>query len=303
MMISNQNNLMAWPLRGHAQKGFTLIELMVGLVVGSIVAIGVFSTYHTNQRSVMVQRQVADMQQQLRGSLYIMERDVRAAGFDPRKVGTPDTLGITDVRRYNIAAEPAVPADDAAGSPTLEITYDIDEDGVLDQVAYLLYDIDADGIVDIVRRTAGAGGPNYGLLAEGMEAIGFAYAYDDDGDGNIDTDAGGNTLWAVDSDNDNVLDRLLDADNDGDIDLDDDIDGDNVLNDAGAAVSVDLENIRMVRMWFLCRTNQQVRKGVQNVTAARYLVGDRIITPGNDNIYRRTTVVTVTIRNKGLVSI
>ncbi len=301
-MTGTQQKLFPMPGSRYAHGGFTLVELMVGIVVTAIVTIGVFSIYTTNRETVMTQRQTADMQQQLRGSLYIMEREIRAAGFDPDSAGTAAApAGVTDVRRYNIVADPdAVGTSDlnVNGSPALTVTFDLDSDGVLEQSTYLLYDIDADGIDDLARFTVAGG---YELLAEGIQAMGLAYAIDNDRDGNLDTiDPGNpasNIIWAVDSDNDNLLDANLDVDDDGDIDIDD-------LN-AGAvalaAAPVALDRIRMVRIWLLCRSTREAQATISEIdTGQFFVIGHQDIARVNDNFRRRTLEMSVKCRNLGL---
>jgi type IV pilus assembly protein PilW len=283
----------------QARSGFTLVELLVGIVIAGILTIGIYATYSTNRQTVMTQRQVADMQQQLRGSLYTMERDIRAAGFDPNGVAT--TLvpaGITDIRKYAVVAEPSDPfgALDINGSPMLTVRCDSNSDGILEQSTYLLYDIGNDGIVDLARTTDG--GLTYDLVAEGIQAIGFAYAIDADLDGNIDTinpaDPNSHIIWAVDTNNDNLLDANLDVDDNGDIDSVDLTAGPAAL----AAAPVPLDRIRMVRIWLLSRSTRQAKKAILDNN--QYVVGDKIIPPANDTFRRRTLMISIKCRNLGL---
>ena len=98
MMRAKQNKQFHSSSLLHHQSGFTLVELMVGIVVSAIVAVGVFSSYKTTSQTVMAQRQVADMQQQMRGSQFVMAGDIRAAGYDPVGAGTPAApLGVQDI--------------------------------------------------------------------------------------------------------------------------------------------------------------------------------------------------------------
>ena len=295
-MLANQNKLFPRSARQHTTGGFTLVELMVGLVVTAIVTLGIFSTYDTTRKTVMAQRQVADLQQQLRGAMYIMARDIRSAGFDPTGIGTPAApLGIQDVRKYNIVVDPGAvgPADlNANGSPGLTVDFDLDSDGVKEQSIYLLYDVDADGITDLARSTDN--GATFDLLAEGIQAIGFAYAIDNDLDGKLDTTAAGNTIWAVDTDNDNKLDANLDGDDDGNIDADDFTAGVTPL----AAGPVTLDRIRMVRIWLLGRSTRQAK--VAMVDKNSYVVGAQLIPAANDNFRRRLLEMSFRGRNLGL---
>ncbi len=69
--------------RRNKQQGFSLTELLVAMVMVGIVMAAVYSTYKSQQDTYVAQEQVAEMQQNLRASLYQMARDLRMAGFNP----------------------------------------------------------------------------------------------------------------------------------------------------------------------------------------------------------------------------
>jgi len=66
------------------KDGFTLTELLIAMAVAGIVMAGVYSAYSSQQRSYIVQEQVAAVQQNLRVAMYFMEREIRMAGCDPK---------------------------------------------------------------------------------------------------------------------------------------------------------------------------------------------------------------------------
>lgn len=289
--------------RPGAQSGFTLLELMVGIAVAAIAMTAMYALYNGLQKSSVSQVQVATMQQNLRGALNILERDIRATGMDRTYSGN---FGIIDVRR-RLVTTPGVAANpDPAGSPALIVTADQNDDGVLDAnetLSYLRYDQDNDGFNDLARGGTNATGR--ALLAENIEAFGFAYAYDADNDGWIERSANGNIIWAVDADNDGDLDTRLDINDDGSIDLNDvgglisqDTNGDGIddLRDVGAALgtTVQPQQILAVQIWVLARSNRPDPK-IWNTQ--QYVVGDRIIGPMNDNIKRRLLSEVVQRRN------
>ncbi|RJQ71936.1 MAG: prepilin-type N-terminal cleavage/methylation domain-containing protein [Desulfobacteraceae bacterium] len=67
--------------------GFTLIELMVYTGIFGIVLGAIFSAYYGQLRSQVIQRDVAEMQQNLRAAIYLMDREIKLAGLNP--AGTP----------------------------------------------------------------------------------------------------------------------------------------------------------------------------------------------------------------------
>jgi prepilin-type N-terminal cleavage/methylation domain-containing protein len=62
-------------------QGFTLIELMVAMFITVIVMAAIFTTFKSQQDSFVVQDQVTRMQQNLRGAMYMMTRDIQMAGY------------------------------------------------------------------------------------------------------------------------------------------------------------------------------------------------------------------------------
>ena len=184
-----------------------------------------------------------------------------------------------------------------AGPHSIQFTMDFQGgvprggDGVLDPNENITYgfstltdDTDADGVADsgaapIIRVSA-----TNDNLAEDIHAIGFAYAFDDTGDGELDyVDVDGDSeldageeIWAYDSDADGDLDR----------------------NNAGGALASDVtyDKIRAVRIWVLARTRQPLRgySGPKN-----FIVGDKPINR-NDNFKYRLLTHTVKCRNMGI---
>jgi type IV pilus assembly protein PilW len=188
-------------------------------------------------------------------------------------------------------------------------------DGNLDAndafISYRLFDETNDGVFDLARDTAPGDGSGMvtprEILAENIHAIGFAFAIDDDGDGNLDRGAGNNIIWAVDSDNDNLLDTNLDANGDGALTTADDTDGSFRIDSAdhtpaGAiAGPIPLTSIRSIRVWLLARAHKET-EGFINKDV--YQVGDQILSAANgdfkDNLKCRLLVRTIECRNLGV---
>jgi prepilin-type N-terminal cleavage/methylation domain-containing protein len=70
-------------MRNDHEKGFTLVEFLVAIGISAIVLAAIYSVYYAQQKSYVVQEQVAEMQQNLRAAMYIMAREIRMAGYDP----------------------------------------------------------------------------------------------------------------------------------------------------------------------------------------------------------------------------
>jgi prepilin-type N-terminal cleavage/methylation domain-containing protein len=66
---------------GSNQKGFTLIELMVALVLSFILVGAIYRTFTSQQKAYTVQDQIAETQQNARMAMNILVRDIRMAGY------------------------------------------------------------------------------------------------------------------------------------------------------------------------------------------------------------------------------
>ncbi len=150
-----------------SNQGFTLLELVVAMALVGIIMAGVYATYFSQQKSYLVQDQVAAMQQNLRAGMFYMERDIRMAGLDP--TGTTDSGVIT------------------ATANSVNFTMDFDGDGGIgadEDITYSLKDSNGDGINDHLDR-------NNQIVAENIDALDFVYldetgnVLDDDGSGNV----------------------------------------------------------------------------------------------------------------------
>ncbi len=275
-------------------RGFSLIELLISMVIASMVLAGIYSSFDSQVKSNVKQQQIVDVQQNLRGALYLMEQDIRMAGCDPGATGLPGIV-TAGPNSFQFRLEIHNGTDD----DTDGLIDEPDEFGIVDTTMdepgeditfQLSNDPDDDGIVD-----AGAGALNRtdsaivtpASVAEDIRAIGFAYAFDDDGDGVLDfNDANGNgqydageEIWAYD--NSSPSDGTLDIDND---------------TGAALAIPVNINAIRSVRIWILARTRNPLREpsNIRN-----YTVGDKSV-PADDRYKPRLMTATIKCRNMGL---
>ena len=76
-----------------ADKGVTLIELMIVLVIAGLVVGGIYTIFSTQQRSYYVQDRVTGIQQDARAALLIMAREIRMAGYG---IGAGSASGFSD---------------------------------------------------------------------------------------------------------------------------------------------------------------------------------------------------------------
>jgi type IV pilus assembly protein PilW len=149
----------------EAKKGFTLIELMVGMGIAMVMLAAVTSTFISQTKIYHAQEQVNEMQQNARGAVDLMIRELKMAGYNPAEAAF---VGVT----YN--------------STQLMIQADLDGDGEIstssadyEQITYAY-----DSANKRITRALGVGGAQ--SLAENVTAFTFGYL---DIAGNATTDS------------------------------------------------------------------------------------------------------------------
>ena len=171
---------------GNNHKGFTLIELLVAMTVGLVVMAGVSMTFRSQQKSYLLQEQMAAMQQNLRAAMFHMEREIRMAGCDPNLTASAQfvTANATSITFTQ----------DIRGGGTDGSQPDGDTDDPTENITYYLNDIDMDGRGDELRRIdTNPGGIGDQVIADNISALNFVYLdqagtqLDDDGAGNVTT--------------------------------------------------------------------------------------------------------------------
>lgn len=129
MMISKNNN----------HKGFSILELMVAMAVGSIVIAGIYMFFQSNLRSYITQQTLVDMQQDMRAAMHMMTREIRVAGYDPtRDTDATFLIASTAEVQFQLDDNSDGDFDDGGGGndPDEQVRYalsnDADGDGVAD---------------------------------------------------------------------------------------------------------------------------------------------------------------------------
>ncbi|NDY71796.1 prepilin-type cleavage/methylation domain-containing protein [Desulfobacter hydrogenophilus] len=153
------------------QKGFTLIELMMTLVIGAMITGAAYATYLSQQKAYYTQDQVAEMQQNLRAAFSIIAIDLRMAGYDPTASGN---FSVTPTNAGRIQFETDTDGDGVLDSDEtfvigLEPSVDADGNGIPEA------DSDGDGVPDPVNIVIKAGGGGYQDIAEQIQAVEFLY--------------------------------------------------------------------------------------------------------------------------------
>lgn len=281
----------------YATLGFTLVELLIALAIGLIVMGSIYSVCITQQQSYRRQQLNMEIRQNLRSAMIILEQEIRLAGYDPQESGI---FGIVDIRRYDLVESGEV---NPAGQPALFYTLDMDENGALDNRngsrnrEHPNFRIRHDQNLDRRYLAWDVGGGRQ-PLSENINAVGFAYAVDADRDGRLDLwKDGHHIIWAVDTDNDNLLDARLDTNNDGRIDENDDSNADGTIDAADGGLldpPIKVDRIGAVRIWLLAVSSYSLRG---HHHSGKLVVGDRLISADTDGRVYKVLESTVYCRN------
>jgi type IV pilus assembly protein PilW len=140
----------------YTQNGFTLIEMLIALAMGSLLLASLYNFYMGQKKAYAIREQVSEMQQNARAGMELMVREIRMAGYNPTRA---PGVGIIE-----------------AGSQAIRMTMDLNGDGdVTDEnedITYSLYDSGSDGDLDLGRKPAGSTNQP---VAENIASLDFVY--------------------------------------------------------------------------------------------------------------------------------
>ncbi len=71
-----------------SQNGFTLVELLVAMFIGSLLLAAAFTLFASYTRTNTIQTVSTEIQQDIRAGISFMELDIRSAGLNPRALTT-----------------------------------------------------------------------------------------------------------------------------------------------------------------------------------------------------------------------
>jgi type IV pilus assembly protein PilW len=143
--------------------GFTLMELLVSMSISLVVLAAVAKTFTAQTRQNNAEEQVAQMQQNVRGALDLMVREVQMAKYDPAGTAFSSAYGVT----YSASQ--------------LEVKADLDGNGTINtssgSVEDIVYAFDS-GNRRITRRLGTSGTAE--IVADDITSFTFFY-YDANG--------------------------------------------------------------------------------------------------------------------------
>lgn len=295
MQASNMRTILYNP------KGFTLVEMLVAMAAGLIVMIAIYTVFVNHQRSHVTEQQVVDMQQNARAAISLMKREIRMAGYDPFATDGVDNDGDSDIDETD-GSESAESGFREAQADLIRFESDVNGDGEDDDtnedVRYRI-----ENGTQLMRYSKDLAGVYQNeIIAYDIEAVGFAFAFDDDENGELDVSDNNNVIWAIDAQDvgDDKLETALDTNDDGVIN-ESDAEGGANLTTISTFNKIDFARIQAVRIWLFARTRHPIKGHIDNRT---YVVGATHRGPadGDWDPRRKRMLLTTTIycRNMGI---
>jgi prepilin-type N-terminal cleavage/methylation domain-containing protein len=121
------------------KKGFTLIELMVAMAISTVVMGAIYSVYTAQTKSARTQQMIVEMHQNIRAAMFLLEKDIRMAGFDISDPPAGARIEQDFINRFTALpttdADPGEPENDddpKTDATHIAFTADEDEDGHID---------------------------------------------------------------------------------------------------------------------------------------------------------------------------
>ncbi|MCP4689098.1 MAG: hypothetical protein GY859_13675 [Desulfobacterales bacterium] len=290
---------------GLGSAGFSLLELFIASMIGLIVLAAVVTMYWMQSKQIRQAQVNLRLQQTARSTVDLLHREFRITGMDGETKGQ---FGIIKIQRDDNGNATLGYTSDVGGGPkNLNGVYEPDNEYFeyslqdFDTISHLL-GIDSDNGSLHLCKTIGIEAPTRILVMSNVEAMNFAFAFDNDNDNLLDTSptSDGSTsgvIWAIDTNQDDKLDTSIDSDFDGRV-----VFGDKTEALATLTGTTDIEpnKIRAMKVWILFRSREAYSS---NQFKREYYLGDRRIVTGAeyDPRYQRVLhTYTVYFRNMGL---
>ena len=153
--------------RRRAQRGLSLLEVLIGLALTPIVLAGIHSAYRAQAYALQTNNTAYAQQELARATLDLIVREVRMAGYDPSGLALALSPGPTcpGVRRGLVEATPT----------RLNIRADLTGDGVVTATGEdVVYELD--NVAHQIRRTDALGAV---VLLDEAPLDGLAFRYFD----------------------------------------------------------------------------------------------------------------------------
>lgn len=151
-------------MKKNARDGYTLLEILVATAITGVVMGSIYTSFYSQDKSYVTQSEIITMQQNLRGGMSLMMKEIRMAGCDPTGKAN---AGIVRASSNLVSFTLDLRGEDANDPP------DGDTSDPNERITYTLYDSNRDGVNDTLGRRTG-GGRNT-PAAQNMDGLNFVY--------------------------------------------------------------------------------------------------------------------------------
>ncbi len=163
------------------ERGVTLIELLVTLIICSIVVAGIYRVFIAQSKAYTVQDQIVEIQQTVRGAMDTLLRDLRMTGYYDDSPNS--TVSITNPIVY--------PVQDSS----ITVSYAYYNSGTASYQTYTVaYWRDAPSSTLYRQLTIDNVAQTGEILLENVDTFNLTYGVDADGDGAMDDRNGNGTI-------------------------------------------------------------------------------------------------------------
>ena len=155
------------------QRGMTLVELMVAMLIGVFLMAGLIGLFVNSKQNYRLQENMSRSQENARFAMHFLNRDIRMADFRACGLDARVPTAINGVDNY-----PVDPDDDFVdGTDSITVTQQTNLCGVAAATSSITYSI----------RNGAGGNPSLfrdgAEIVEGIENMQLRYGLDTDGDG------------------------------------------------------------------------------------------------------------------------
>jgi type IV pilus assembly protein PilW len=151
------------------KKGVTLIELLIGLVVCALMMHAIYRLFITQVKGYAVQDQVVEVQQNVRGTMEILLRDLRMAGCDD------------DTNPYR---SPIIPIATPVADNSITVSYRYHDKSAALHQATVTYNLNGTNLQRVLTLDGVVNPPE--VVLPNVNSLRFSYGIDADGDGAVD---------------------------------------------------------------------------------------------------------------------
>lgn len=154
-----------------SQRGYSLIELMIYIVISTSLMAAMYQGFYNQQKIYREQSSITEMHQGMRGSMYLLTKDLRAAGYDPTETVAAGTLGF---QRSFAAPHNTFVIDYGTARNIIALTADANGNGAIDATYEELIAYRHDPATRTLQRY-NAGTQAWEAIADNVDVVDFVY--------------------------------------------------------------------------------------------------------------------------------